>query len=151
MLSTLCGMLSILYGNKWQRRERIAVVSYVRMRTRQTESVHVAIQNVSTHESDKIFQGVTSLQTCFPNFQKWRTVLVGNIVAFYICHRRLKYTVAETTNISSRSCRRRRTSPHPAVVHELDVCTHHIDSVFNYVNPPTLRFLFFNTQTLPQL
>ena len=42
-----------------------------------------------------------------------------------------------TTNSSSRS-RRRRTS-HPAVVHELDDCTHRIDSGFNYVmNLPTV-------------
>ena len=58
--------------------ERIGVISYVQMRIRfveriqmrQTESVQGAIQNVSAHESDKKFQGVTALQTCFPNFQK---------------------------------------------------------------------------------
>jgi len=59
------------------------------------------------------------------------------VVALYICHRGLKYVVIETTNISSRSCRRRRLSPHAAVVHETDDCTHHIDSIFNdVVNPP---------------
>ena len=45
----------------------------VPIRMRQTESVHVAIQNVSALDSDREFQGVTSLQTCFPNFNKWRT------------------------------------------------------------------------------
>ena len=49
----------------------------VRIRTRQTESVVVAIQNVSAHISDRKFQEVTSLQTCFPIFHKWRTVLAG--------------------------------------------------------------------------
>ena len=56
-------------GNKWLHCESIGVISYVRMRIwfvvrirmRQTESVHVAIQNVSAHESDKKFQQVTSL------------------------------------------------------------------------------------------
>ena len=62
------------------------------------------------------------------------------VVSFYICHRRLKYTVAESTNISSRSCRRRTSHLH--VVHELDDCTHHIDSVFNdVVNSPTVPSL----------
>ena len=103
-----------------------------------TESVHVAIQNAPAHESDKKFQGVTSLQTCFPNFQKWRKAFSGKVVVLCICHRGLKHAVDEllyqriTTNISSRSCRR-RTSPHPAVVQEIDDSTHHIDSVCNDV------------------
>ena len=42
------------------------------------------------------------------------------------CRRRI------TTNSSSRSCHKRRTS-HPAVVHEIDDCTRHIDSAFNDV------------------
>ena len=67
----------------------------VRIRMRQTESVHVAIQNVSAHESDKNVQGVTSLQMCFPNFKKWRKCISGKVVVFRICHRRLKHTVAE--------------------------------------------------------
>ena len=60
---------------------------------RQTESVHVAIQNVSAHESDKKSQ--TSLQTCFPNFQKWRKGTSGKVVVFRIYHQGLKHTVAE--------------------------------------------------------
>ena len=36
----------------------------------ETESVHVAIQNVSAHESDRKFQGVNSLQTCFPKLSR---------------------------------------------------------------------------------
>ena len=46
----------------------------------QTESINVAIQNVSAHESDKKFQGVTSLQTCVSNFHKF---ISGKVVAFY--------------------------------------------------------------------
>ena len=50
----------------------------------------------------------------------------------------LNYYQRITTNISSRSCRRRTFSPHPAVVQEIDDCTHHIDSVCNgVVNLPT--------------
>ena len=101
---------------------------------RQTELVHVAIQNISTYELDKKFQGVTSLQICFANFQKWRKGICEKVVSLpYLssrietCRRRI------TTNSSGRSCRRRRTSPHPAIVHELGDCTHHIDSVFNDV------------------
>ena len=105
----------------------------VRIRTKQTESVHVTIQNVSAHESDKKFQGVTSLHMCFPNFLKWRKGISENVYIPYLssmietCRRKI------TTNGSSRSCRR-RTSPHPAVVHELDDCMHHID----VVNLPTV-------------
>ena len=62
----------------WQQlaiAERIGVISYgqmrlrfmVRIRMRQSESVQVAIQNVSAHESVEPFQGVTSLQF-FPTF-----------------------------------------------------------------------------------
>ena len=51
---------------------------------RLTESVNVAIQNVSAHESDKKFQGVTSLQTCFPNFHKWRKGTSGKVVVFRV-------------------------------------------------------------------
>ena len=52
-------------GNRWVQWERIKVILYVQMRfvvrirTRQTESVDVAIQNVFAHESDRTFQGVT--------------------------------------------------------------------------------------------
>ena len=42
---------------------------------RQTESVNVAIHNVFAHESDRTFQEVTSLQTCFPNFVNGEKVL----------------------------------------------------------------------------
>ena len=59
---------------------------------RLTESVHVAIQNVSAQESDK---KVTSLQTCFPNFQKRWKGTSGKAVVFRICHRGLKHAVAE--------------------------------------------------------
>ena len=67
----------------------------VRIRLRQNESIHVATQNVSAHESDKKFQGVTSLQKCFLNFQKWRNVISGKVVLFRICHRGLKHAIAE--------------------------------------------------------
>ena len=64
-------------GNNWLQCERIGVISYVQMqmqfvvriRMQQTESAHAAIQNVSTHESHKKFQGVTSLQTYFPKLK----------------------------------------------------------------------------------
>ena len=67
----------------------------------------------------------------------------GKVVAFYICHRWLKHVCfSETTNISSRSGRRRRTSPHPAVVHERDDSTHHTDSGLNdVVNPSSVRLV----------
>ena len=72
-------------GNKWLQCERTGGLSYVQMRVRfvkltrmpQTESAHVAIQNVSAHESDKKFQGVTSLQTYFPNFKNGGKILAG--------------------------------------------------------------------------
>ena len=67
----------------------------MRIRMRQTESVHVAIQNVSAHESDAKFQGVTSLQMCFLYFQKWRNGVSGKIEVFRVCHRGLKHNVAE--------------------------------------------------------
>ena len=51
-------------GNKWLQWERVGVVPYVRMR--QTESVHAAILNVSARGPDTKYQGVKSLQTCFP-------------------------------------------------------------------------------------
>ena len=54
----------------------------------------------------------------------------GKVVGLYSCHRGLKHAVTE-------SCRRRRTS-HPAVLHELDDCMHHIDSVFTDVVNPTV-------------
>ena len=47
---------------------------------RKTESIHVAILNVSAHESDKKFQGVTSLQSCFHNFMKWPKGTSGKVV-----------------------------------------------------------------------
>ena len=67
---------------------------------RQTESVRVAFQNVPAHESRKKFQGVTTLQMCFPNFQNGiqryqGKVISGTVVVFRICHRGLKHAVAE--------------------------------------------------------
>ena len=60
----------------------------------QTESVHVAVQNVSAHESDKKIQGVTSLQTCFPNFQKWQKGISRKVVlVFHVCHQGLKRAI----------------------------------------------------------
>ena len=47
----------------------------VRIRMRQNKPVHVAIRNVSAHESDKKFRGVTSLQTYFLNSQNGGKVL----------------------------------------------------------------------------
>ena len=75
-----CSTRYAVCGNNRLQLERIGVIPQVRMRLRfvmrQTESVHVAIENVSAHlESDRKFQGMTSLQTCFPS---------GNVVAFYV-------------------------------------------------------------------
>ena len=59
-----CGMCHVV-TNAWLQRERIGVISFVQMRMqfvhhklqiRQTESVHVAIQNAYAHKSDKKFQ-----------------------------------------------------------------------------------------------
>ena len=148
-------------GNKWLQagvipNVRMRLWFMVQIRMRQTESVHTAIQNVSAHKSDRKFPGVTSLQTFFQNFTNGGCIN-WKAVAFYICHRGLKHAVAETTNISSRSCLR-RTSPHPAVVHELDDCMRHTDPVFNdVVNPPTVPpasafpFCFATLETLLQL
>ena len=55
---------AVFKWTKWLQRECIGVISYVRtrfrfmvqIRMRQTESVHVAIQNASAHESDRKFQ-----------------------------------------------------------------------------------------------
>ena len=80
-----------VWGNKWQQRESIGVIILrmrmrfvVRIRMWQTESVHVAIQNVSAHESDKKFQGVTSSQTCFLNFPKMAERFSGKAVVLHI-------------------------------------------------------------------
>ena len=74
MRYAVCGMRKAVCGNKWLQWERIGVSPYVRLRfvvrMRQTESVHVAIHNVSAHESDRKFQGVTSLQTGFPQLSQ---------------------------------------------------------------------------------
>jgi len=90
------------YGNKWLQCECIGVIPYymqmrfaMRIRMQQTEFFHVATQSVSAHESDNKFQGVTSLQTCFPNFLKWRKLIGENVILFRICHRGLKHAVAE--------------------------------------------------------
>ena len=65
----------------------------------------------------------------------------GNVVALYIYHREWKHAVAEISNISSRSFRR-RTSPDPAVVHEIHNCTHHIDSIlYGVMDPLTVPLL----------
>ena len=123
--------MDVSCGNKWLQCERIRVISYVEMwfvvqiRMWQTESVHVVpvILNVSAHESDKKFQGVTSLQTCFPNFKKWRKGISRKVVfSFPYLSSRIEMC-RHIINSSGRSCR--RTSPHPAVVHELDDCMHH--------------------------
>ena len=66
----------------------------VGIRMLQTKSVHVA-KNVSAHELDKIFQAVTSSQTCFPNLYKWPESISGNVIVFRFCHRGLKHAVVE--------------------------------------------------------
>ena len=105
---------------------------------RQTESGHVAIEHVSAHESDKKFQGLTLLQTCFPNVQKWRTYKTGSIPYLSSRIETFRRRII-TTNSSNRTCRTRRNYLPPVVVHELDNCTQHIDSVFNdVVNLPTV-------------
>ena len=95
------------------------------------------LATVGTHGCDSMcVDAVVGCRACFPNFKNSEKVLL-----FCICHRGLKHAVAETTTSSSRSCT--RTSPHPAVVHELDDCMHHINAVLNDVmNPPTQRFAF---------
>ena len=74
----------------------------------------------------------------FSQPSKWQKVISGKVVYVVccICQRGLKHAVAETTNSSKTSCRRRRNSPNPAVVYELDDYMHYIDSVSNdVVNP----------------
>ena len=50
----------------------------------------------------------------------------GKVVTYFICHRGLKRAVAETTNISSRSSCRRKSSPHAGVVNN---CKYNVDSI----------------------
>ena len=62
--------------------DAVAVCNAHMIRMQQTESVRVA--TVSAHELDRKFQGVTSLQTCFPQPLQMAAAICGRIVAFYI-------------------------------------------------------------------
>ena len=69
VLTIIIGYIKARTPYVWMRQAEAAcgMRFMVRIRMRQTEYVNGRIQNVSAHESDKKFQGVTSLQTCFPN------------------------------------------------------------------------------------
>ena len=90
------------------------------VRMRKTESVRVAIQNVSAHQSDRKFQGVRHYRRVFPTFHKWRTSGVARGQRGFDIVIEDRNTVAGITNISSRCCCRKRISPHPAV--DVDDC-----------------------------
>ena len=73
-------------GVRWPQFERIGIILYVqlrmrfvvRIRLRQNEWVHVAIQNISAYE--RIAQEMPMpLQTCFPNLEKWRKGVSGKV------------------------------------------------------------------------
>jgi len=56
----------------------------VRIRMRQIELVHIAMQNISAYEPDRKFKGRTSSHTCFSQMSQTPGGISGKVVAFYI-------------------------------------------------------------------